>query len=144
MRFGILNVRTDKKELGNFGEKSAVRFLKRSGYKILERNFECDEGEVDIICRDKTTIAFVEVKTRTVGRESPLEARPAAAVTLEKQKKLVRCAALYGGLRGRGYKLRLDIIELYVDGSGKRPKVAKINHLVGAFDGSALSRKQFR
>lgn len=144
MGFHILKVKTEKRELGDFGEKAAARFLKREGYKIVERNFECDEGEVDIICRDRTTLAFVEVKTRTVGHESKFEGRPASAVTLEKQKKLVKCAALYGGLRGRGYKLRLDIVEVFVDGSGKRPRVEKINHLVGAFDGSVLSNKHLR
>ena len=61
---------------GARGEKLACRFLKRSGYKILFRNFRGRSGgEIDVVCRDNDTLVFVEVKTRTredFGR--PLEA----------------------------------------------------------------------
>src|SRR4029450_5587442 len=53
---------------GARGEKLACRFLKRSGYKILLRNFRGRSGgEIDVVCRDNDTLVFVEVKTR--GRE---------------------------------------------------------------------------
>ena len=137
----ILKIKTEKRTLGNFGEDAAAKFLRRAGYKILERNYVSDEGEIDIICCDKKVMAFVEVKTRTVGKESPLEMRPASAVTKEKQRKLAKAAAFYGAYFGRGYQLRLDIIEVMVDGSGKKPEVSEIKHLIGAFDRSdAFSR----
>ena len=130
----ILKIKTEKRTLGNFGEAAAAKFLRRAGYKILERNYVSDEGEIDIICCDKKVMAFVEVKTRTVGKESPLEPRPASAVTKEKQRKLARCAAFYGAYYGRGYQLRLDVIEVLVEDSGGRRKISEIKHLVGAFD----------
>lgn len=52
------------KEIGNLGETLAAELLKRKGYHILERNYRCAYGEVDIIAANRDTIAFVEVKTR--------------------------------------------------------------------------------
>ena len=53
-----------RKELGRKGEEVAVAFLKNQGYKIIERNYRCQRGEIDIVARDKEGIAFIEVKTR--------------------------------------------------------------------------------
>lgn len=55
----------DKKELGQYGEKLARKFLKKQGYKILGRNYRTKAGEIDIIARDKESLVFVEVKTRS-------------------------------------------------------------------------------
>src|SRR5262252_9612972 len=72
---------------GARGERLACRFLKRSGYKILFRNFRGRTGgEIDIVCRDHDTLVFVEVKTRT--RED--FGRPIAAVDARKQKRIAR------------------------------------------------------
>src|SRR5258705_10314539 len=72
---------------GARGEKLACRYLKRSGYKILLRNFRGRSGgEIDVVCRDNDTLVFVEVKTR--GRED--FARPFEAVDREKQKRISR------------------------------------------------------
>src|ERR1043165_2939007 len=74
---------------GAQGEKLACRFLKRSGYKILFRNFRGRRGgEIDIVCRDHDTLVFVEVKTRT--RED--FGRPLTAVDRVKQKRISRGA----------------------------------------------------
>ena len=54
-----------KKELGKKGEEVALRFFKKNGYRILERNYVCKLGEIDIIAKEKDTLAFIEVKTRT-------------------------------------------------------------------------------
>src|SRR5438034_10585909 len=75
---------------GARGEKLACRLLRRNGYKILYRNFKGRSGgEIDIVCRDRDTLVFVEVKTRT--RED--FGRPIAAVDIEKQKR-ISCAGL--------------------------------------------------
>ena len=52
-------------ELGKNGEEIATEFLRKKGYKILERNFEASQGEIDIIAKDDKELVFVEVKTRT-------------------------------------------------------------------------------
>ena len=49
----------------NSGEDLATEFLRKKGYKILERNFEANQGEIDIIAKDDKELVFVEVKTRT-------------------------------------------------------------------------------
>src|SRR5207249_1147092 len=63
-------------ELGRRGEKLAARFLRAHGYKILRRNFRAPRGgEVDIVCREKDALVFVEVKTRsTIYFGAPAEA----------------------------------------------------------------------
>jgi len=77
--------------LGRSGEDSAVDFLKKSGYKILARNYRNYIGEIDIIARDKETIVFVEVKTRT----SEKCGFPAEAVSVFKQRQISRTAIMY-------------------------------------------------
>ncbi|WP_231441718.1 YraN family protein [Brevibacterium zhoupengii] len=68
-----------QRALGQSGEDLAAEFLQRQGMVILERNFRCPRGEIDIIAKDGDTIVFVEVKTRrTLAQGSPLEAVTAA------------------------------------------------------------------
>jgi len=55
----------EKKEIGQRGEEMAVSFLKGLNYQILERNYRCKLGEVDIIARDNDTLVFIEVRTRS-------------------------------------------------------------------------------
>lgn len=69
----------------------AVEFLKKSGYKILARNYKNYTGEIDIIARDKGTIVFVEVKTRTCEKCG----FPAEAVRSFKQRQISRTAIMY-------------------------------------------------
>ena len=57
------------KETGKLGEDIAVHYLKQNGYVILDRNFECRQGEIDIIALDKKEIVFIEVKTRTSNKK---------------------------------------------------------------------------
>ena len=79
--------RPEHLQLGTRGENLACRFLRRNGYKILYRNFRGRSGgEIDIVCRDKDTLVFVEVKTRT--RED--FGRPFDAVNRDKQKRISR------------------------------------------------------
>jgi putative endonuclease len=65
----------EKDALGRTGEQLAVEFLIRGGYEVLERNWRCRQGEIDIIARDGATTVFVEVKTRSgLGFGHPFEA----------------------------------------------------------------------
>ena len=71
------------KSIGDMGERRAVKFLKKKGYKILETNFKTNFGEIDIIARKGDYICFVEVKTRS----SDNFGEPREAVNFHKQKK---------------------------------------------------------
>ena len=144
----ILKVRTEKRRLGNFGERRAALYLWLHGYIVLERNYTggeihgVDIPEVDIIARKGDTIAIVEVKTRTVGKENPNEPRPASAVTPEKMRKIMQAASWYRAWHDREKKIRLDIIEVYVTEKNGRKKVADIRHLIGAYTKNTLKRRK--
>ncbi|PKQ09968.1 MAG: YraN family protein [Actinobacteria bacterium HGW-Actinobacteria-9] len=78
-------------ELGTRGEDAAAAFLERLGMTIMERNWRCKAGEIDIVGLDGETLVLVEVKTRrTAARGTPEE-----AVSPTKQKKLIRLAREY-------------------------------------------------
>lgn len=81
----------ERLSLGKKGEELAVCQLKELRYKILERNFKCSLGEIDIIARDKNILVFVEVKTRATRDFGG----PAAAVNERKQRQLSRVALTY-------------------------------------------------
>ncbi|MFC1645555.1 YraN family protein [Candidatus Omnitrophota bacterium] len=80
-----------KLELGRKGEDAAVDFLKRKGYKIIERNYRNKLGEIDVIAKDSNTLCFIEVKTRTNFKFG----YPQEAITNFKQKKINRVALSY-------------------------------------------------
>ena len=80
-----------KKELGKRGEDIAIKFLKEKGYKIIERNYRCPMGEVDVVAEDKETLVFVEVKTRT----STNFGLPEEAISYRKKQHLSRIASFY-------------------------------------------------
>lgn len=78
----------DNLRLGRQGEEEAVKLLKKSGYKILFRNYKTKLGELDIIAKDKESICFVEVK----ARRSDAFGLPQEAVQLSKQKQISKAA----------------------------------------------------
>ncbi len=88
--------KSDKKDtrkiaVGKEGEKLAADFLKKSGYKIVEVNYRCPIGEIDIVARDKNEVVFVEVK----ARKSSALGYPEEAVGVKKQKKMSQLANWY-------------------------------------------------
>lgn len=75
-----------RKALGDFGERVAARFLVELGMSVLDRNWRCDAGELDIVAHDGTDLVVCEVKTRTSGRYGT----PFEAVTAQKAHRLYR------------------------------------------------------
>lgn len=113
---------------GRFGEEASVEYLKRKRYKILDINFRCKIGEVDIVARDKSTIVFIEVKSR----QSNQYGYPSEAVNYHKQRKISKVALYYlqsKKLFDYDYNIRFDVIEIldYLEN-------VKINHIVNAFE----------
>jgi putative endonuclease len=80
-----------KQALGREGERLAELFLKKKGYKLVERNYRCRGGEVDLILLDRKVVVFVEVKTRT----DDIFGSPFEAVEPRKQRRMILAAQLF-------------------------------------------------
>ena len=82
---------TQRRKAGNIGEDAVCGFLVRHGYEIIKRNFTVRGGEIDIIAEKADIIAFVEVKTRTIGSMTSAE----EAVDPVKQRRIVQTAQAF-------------------------------------------------
>jgi putative endonuclease len=85
------DVSSKRKEVGAIGEKLAADLLKKRGYKIIQRNFRCREGEIDIIAQKDECLVFVEVRTK----RNTAFGTPEESVTLSKREKLISLADAY-------------------------------------------------
>ena len=142
----ILKVFTDKRRKGNVGEDAAAKFLRKNGYKILERNFVGDGSEIDLIAKNRKdgTTVFVEVKTRSVDKTGSYESRPAAAVTPEKQRTIIFASKIYMSRMRLKTKMRYDVIEVLLENIDGKEKIADIRHLISAYDyNTAYDAKYF-
>src|SRR5688572_1877816 len=119
---------TDKQRdaLGDRGENMAARYLRNNGYKILERNFRCDLGEIDIVAKQGKVLVFVEVKTRTYDDPTPEE-----QVNLTKQHQNTKAGKFYLTRYGTPQPpARFDIVAI-VWPQGREPI---IRHVENAFE----------
>ncbi len=119
--------------LGALGERLAGEHLERAGYEILERNFRCRRGELDIVAAGEGALVFVEVKTRvTGGRSGP--SGPLDAIGSNKRRRLRLLAAewLSARPRHRPYRdaLRFDAIGVTVNRAGG---MLGLDHVEDAF-----------
>ena len=129
-----MKIKNDR-DFGRKGEKIAVRYLKRLGYKILNKNYKCKVGEIDIIARDGAEAVFVEVKTR---RPDP-SVRGAYAVNSRKREHIMKTASYYMAEERCALQPRFDIIEVELD--RETGKTRGINHIKAAFiQNAAYSR----
>ena len=101
---------------GEKGECLAVRFLRRRGYRIVERNYRCRYGEIDLVALDGDEIVFVEVKTRS----STAFGSPTEAVTYTKRRRLAQAARDYCNRRHLADpSCRCDVVAILVPAGGK-------------------------
>jgi len=99
---------------GACGEELAAKRLKAEGYRIVDRNWRCRQGELDIVALDGKTLVFVEVKARGEGaRTTPLE-----AVDRHKQRKLIKAAKQYISEKNLAYLgARFDVVTVTQGGA---------------------------
>lgn len=110
------------RQIGNKAEDKAAQYLKKQGYKIIERNYNLPCGEIDIIAQKNKTLVFVEVKYRKNSGEF---GGPIAAVTKAKQKRVINAAISYIKAKKPPFDtLMFDIIAVSED---------KIEHIKNAF-----------
>ncbi|MGF1633453.1 MAG: YraN family protein [Phycisphaerae bacterium] len=112
--------------VGQRGEYVAERHLRRSGLRILARNWACPLGEVDLVAREAGVLVFVEVKTRT----SEEIRSPESQVNRAKRRNLTNVARFYvrsaggrGKAAGEGPPVRFDIVAVILPPDGSRPTV---------------------
>jgi len=105
-----------KDALGRRGEQLAAQYLERAGFRILDRNWRCAEGEIDIVAAERRVLVVCEVKTRSgVGHGSPLD-----AITRAKRSRLRRLAIRWLVAHGVLFdEVRIDVIGLLRDRSGQ-------------------------
>ena len=115
-----------KRELGERSERAAARYLRRRGMRILEVNYRCRLGEIDIVADEVGTVVVVEVKSKG----GPRFGRPEEMVTMAKRRKLTVLAVTW--LRHRGYVgkgVRFDVVA--VDWAGG--SLMEVRHYRAAF-----------
>ncbi len=113
------------KDIGMIGEEIIYKYLINNNYKVLERNFHCKSGEIDIIAKDNDEYVFIEVKTRVSKRYGT----PAEAVNINKQKHIINATKYFVYKNSlENSNIRFDVIEVYLNKKDK-----SINHIKNAF-----------
>jgi putative endonuclease len=113
-------------DLGRHGERVAVAFLTDAGFRVLDRNWRCRDGELDVVARDGDALVFCEVKTRRgTGFGHPVE-----SVTPQKQRRLRTLAQRWLAAHDEhAPELRFDVVGVLVPPSG----LPRVTHLPAAF-----------
>lgn len=112
---------------GAVGERLAADYLTRQGYKIIETNYRCKEGEVDIIANDGYFLVFIEVRTKS----SRMFGSPEESVTARKKEHLINATARYlenhGGLPTQW---RIDFVAVELDRAGNPLRIEVIKNAI--------------
>lgn len=118
-----------KQRIGKLGEDIACKYLENNRYKIIDRNFTCRQGEIDIVAKDekRKELVFIEVKTRSNFKYG----QPCEAINKEKKKHIYQASKYYIYKRKiSNIAIRLDVIEIVIK-NGKY----NVNHIEKAFFG---------
>jgi len=113
------------RQIGEKGEEIAAKYLIKRGYKIIQTNWTCQIGEVDIVAQDGE---LVEVKTRRILNKDD-SIMPELAVNKAKQEKYRTLALMYAALHPALTSIRFDVVAINL----VAPSTASLRHLIGAF-----------
>jgi Predicted endonuclease distantly related to archaeal Holliday junction resolvase len=115
-----------KDDLGRYGEELAVRYLTQHGFSVIDRNWRCSQGEIDVIARHDGAVVFVEVKTRS----STSFGHPFEAITFSKLARMRRLAAAWcEQADSRPGSIRIDAIAIIAPPDAQ----PTVEHLEGVF-----------
>jgi putative endonuclease len=116
-----------RKETGAIGEKLAADYLKKRGYKIIQRNFRCREGEIDIIVQKGECLVFVEVRTK----RNAAFGTPEESVTFLKKSKLISLANVYLQAYDRQpLSWRIDVVAVELTPDNRASRLEHIENAV--------------
>ena len=116
------------KQDGDWGEALVEKYLSERGCRIVEREWRCRFGEIDLIAEQEGALLFVEVKLRTNLRYG----MPRESVTAKKQEKLRSAALLYLSMHGLDAPARFDVAEVYTD-AHHSARSTRIEYIENAF-----------
>jgi len=120
-------INTMRQNFGRVGERLAAQSLRERGYRILEQNFRCQYGEIDLVAEDAQDLVFVEVKTR----RGDLYGLPEEAVTRKKRQKLAQLASCYLDLHAAPERSwRIDVVAVQFSRQGKLEEIRVYQHAV--------------
>jgi putative endonuclease len=116
-----------RSETGVLGERLAGDFLGRNGYEVIERNYRCREGEIDIIAKQGETLVFVEVRTK----RGAAYGGPEESITAAKMQRLRKAAARYAQERpGLPEARRIDVVAVRMGRGGRASRIEIIENAV--------------
>ncbi len=116
-----------RSETGALGERLACEFIARNGYQVIERNYRCREGEIDIIARQGETLVFVEVRAKRGGAYGG----PEESITAAKMKRLRKVADHYAqGRPGLPEDRRIDVVAVRMGRGGRATRIEIIENAV--------------
>ncbi len=117
-----------RRQFGKLSEDLALNFIKKQKYKILDLNYRCPLGEVDIVAVDKDTVVFIEVRSRS-NKKSGF---PFETINFNKKKHIIRTALFYQKRYNLyDYNIRFDVVSILQDEINKKTEVELIKN---AFD----------
>lgn len=125
-----------RRDTGNLGEKYARDFLKKRGYRILETNYRCPQGEIDIIARQKDSLVFIEVRTKN----NLSFGTPEESISSTKRTHLRNAAYHYQQSHSTGsgqsherlpQHWRIDVVAVELNDKGKPSRIEIIENAVG-------------
>lgn len=117
-----------RRDTGILGEKLAQAFLKKQGYRILETNYRCPRGEIDIIARHRDFLVFIEVRSK----KSLEFGTPEESITLTKKRRLKATAYHYQQTHEKlPPQWRIDVVVMQLDPAGKLLRAELIENAIG-------------
>jgi putative endonuclease len=117
-----------RRETGNLGEKLAAEFLKSRGYQVMEANYRCPEGEVDIVTRKDDQLVFIEVRTK----KSLEFGSPEESITVGKKERIIAAAYHYQQDHANPPgQWRIDVVAIELDRRNRPLRIELIENAVG-------------
>lgn len=116
-----------RRDTGILGEKLAKDFLKKRGYRIIETNYRCPQGEIDIVAKNKGWLVFIEVR----AKKSSEFGSPEESITPVKKERMRATAAYYRQSHKNLPPLwRIDVVAIELDQNGKPSRIELIENAV--------------